>query len=67
MTRQEKINDYLRGSLKVVTVTEKIMSNRLARYRHVPIRKERHATRRVSGMNVEGNEAKENMDELCER
>lgn len=55
VTRMDKIrNEYIRGSLKVAPVTEKMRSNRLAWYGHVMRREESHVTRKVMNMNVDG-------------
>jgi hypothetical protein len=43
---------YIRGSLKVAPVTERMRSNRLAKYGHVMQRDESHITKRVMSMNV---------------
>lgn len=54
VTRLNKIsNDYIRGSLKVVPVIEKIRCARWSWYGHVMRRDERHATRRVIDINVD--------------
>jgi hypothetical protein len=55
VTRMDRIvNEYIRGSLKVALVTEKMRSNRLAWYGHVMRRDESHITKRVMSMNVDG-------------
>jgi hypothetical protein len=55
VTRIDRIrNEYIRGSLKIAPVTEKMRSNRLAWYGHVMGRDESHITKRVMSMNVEG-------------
>jgi hypothetical protein len=46
--------EYIRGSLKVTPVFEKMRSNKLAWYRHVIQRDENHITKRVMTMNVDG-------------
>jgi hypothetical protein len=48
-------NEYIRGSLKVAPVFEKMRSNRLAWYGHVMRRDESQITKRVMSMNVDGN------------
>jgi hypothetical protein len=47
-------NEYIRGSLKVAPVFEKMRSNRLAWYGHVLQRDENRITKRVMSMNVDG-------------
>jgi hypothetical protein len=47
-------NEYIRGSLKVAPVSEKMRSNRLAWYERVMRRAESHITKRVMTMNVDG-------------
>ncbi|XP_075976494.1 uncharacterized protein LOC142976812 [Anticarsia gemmatalis] len=55
VTRVDRIrNEYIRGSLKVAAVTEKLESRRLSWYGHVMRREESHVTRRVMNMNVSG-------------
>ena len=55
VTRMDKVrNEYIRGSLKVAPVTEKMKGNRLAWYGHVMRRDDTHVTKRVMGMNVDG-------------
>jgi hypothetical protein len=46
--------EYIRGSLKVAPVTEKMRSKRLAWYEHVMQRDESHIIKRVMSMNVDG-------------
>jgi hypothetical protein len=54
VTRMNRIrNEYIRGSLKVAPVTEKMRSNRLAWYGHVMRRDQIHITKRVISMNVD--------------
>jgi hypothetical protein len=48
------MNEYIRGSLKVTPVTEKMRSNRLAWYGYVMRRDESHITKTVMSMNVDG-------------
>jgi hypothetical protein len=53
--RMDRIrNEYIRGSLKVAPVTEKMKSNRLAWYGHVMRWDESHITKRVMSVNVDG-------------
>jgi hypothetical protein len=47
-------NEYIRGSLKVAPVSEKMRSNRLPWYGHVLRRDEGHIIKRVMTMNVDG-------------
>jgi hypothetical protein len=47
-------NEYIRGSLKVAPVTEKMRSKGLAWYGHVIRRDESHITKREMSMNVDG-------------
>ena len=55
VTRMDKVrNEYIRGSLKVAPVTEKLKGNRLAWYGHVKRRDETHVTKRVMNINVDG-------------
>ncbi|XP_045764478.1 uncharacterized protein LOC123866821, partial [Maniola jurtina] len=55
VTRMDMIrNEYIRGSLKVAPVVEKMRSNRLAWYGHVMRREESHITRRMLNMHVDG-------------
>ncbi|CAK1594062.1 unnamed protein product [Parnassius mnemosyne] len=55
VTRMDKIrNEYIRGSLKVAPVVEKVRGSRLAWFGHVMRRNESHVTKRVLNMNVEG-------------
>jgi hypothetical protein len=55
VTRIDRIRyEYIRGSLKVAPVTEKMRSNRLAWYGHGMRRDESHITKRVMSMNVDG-------------
>jgi hypothetical protein len=54
VARMDRIrNEYIRVSLKVAPVTEKMRSNRLAWYRHVMRRAESHIRKMVMSMNVE--------------
>jgi hypothetical protein len=54
VTRMDKVrNEYLRGSLKLAPITDKLKGKRLSWYRHVMRREENHVTRRVMNMNVE--------------
>jgi hypothetical protein len=46
-------NEYIRGGLKVASVTKKMRSNRLAWYGHVMWRDDSHITKRVMSMNVD--------------
>jgi hypothetical protein len=51
VTRIDRIRkEYIRGSLKVATVTEKMRSNRLPWYGHVMRRDASHITERVISM-----------------
>ena len=55
VTRMDRIrNEYVRGSLKVARVTEKLRSARLGWYGHVMRRNENEVGKRVLTMNVEG-------------
>jgi hypothetical protein len=55
VTRMDKIrNEYIRESLKVAPVTEKMRNNRLAWFGHVMRRDKSHMIKRVMGMNVDG-------------
>ncbi|CAK1577904.1 unnamed protein product [Parnassius mnemosyne] len=55
VTRMDKIrNEYIRGSLKVAPVVEKVRGSRLAWFGHVMRRNKSHVTKRVLNMNVEG-------------
>jgi hypothetical protein len=55
VTRVDRIrNEYVRGSLKVAPIAEKLRANRLRWYGHVMRRDDSHVTRRVLSMNVEG-------------
>uniref|UniRef100_A0A2A4JJS9 Uncharacterized protein n=1 Tax=Heliothis virescens TaxID=7102 RepID=A0A2A4JJS9_HELVI len=55
VTRMDKVrNEYIRGSLKVAPVTEKMRGKRLSWYGHVMRRDESHATKRMLSMNVDG-------------
>ncbi|KAA5655339.1 hypothetical protein F3G58_31385, partial [Pseudomonas aeruginosa] len=55
VTRMDRIrNEYVRGSLKVAPVTEKLRSARLGWYGHVMRRNENEVGKRVLTMNVEG-------------
>jgi hypothetical protein len=48
------LEELIRGSLKVASVTEKMRSNKLAWYGHVMRRDESHIIKRVMTMNVDG-------------
>ncbi|KAJ8709706.1 hypothetical protein PYW08_009710 [Mythimna loreyi] len=55
VTRMDKVrNEYIRGSLKVAPVTEKLRGNRLSWYGHVKRRDETHVTKKAMSMNVDG-------------
>ena len=55
VTRMDRIrNEYIRGSLKVAPVTEKLCGNRLSWYGHVLRRNEENVVRRVLSMDVDG-------------
>ncbi|KAJ8709025.1 hypothetical protein PYW07_008851 [Mythimna separata] len=55
VTRMDKVrNEYIRGSLKVAPVTEKLKGNRLSWYGHVKRRDEMHVTKRVMNLHVDG-------------
>jgi hypothetical protein len=55
VTRMHTIrNVYIRGSLEVALVSDKMRSNRLAWYGHVMRRDESHIIKRVMTMNVDG-------------
>lgn len=55
VTRMDKIRkEYIRVSLKVAPVAEKIKGNRFSWCEHVMRRDETHVTRRVMCINVEG-------------
>jgi hypothetical protein len=45
-------HEYIRGSLKVAPITEKLKRNRLSWYGHEMRREENHVTKRVMNMNV---------------
>jgi hypothetical protein len=54
VTRMDRIrNEYIKRSLKVAPVSEKMISNRLAWYRHVITRAESHIIKRGMTMNVD--------------
>jgi predicted 2-oxoglutarate/Fe(II)-dependent dioxygenase YbiX len=54
LTRMDRIRiEYIRGSLKVAPVTEKMRSNRFAWYEHVIRKDESHITKRMMSMNLE--------------
>ncbi|KAJ8720922.1 hypothetical protein PYW08_006387 [Mythimna loreyi] len=54
-TRINKVrNEYIRGSLKVVPVTEKFKGNRLSWYGHVNRGDITHVTKRVLSLHVDG-------------
>ncbi|KAJ8705151.1 hypothetical protein PYW07_010978 [Mythimna separata] len=73
VTRMDKVrNEYIRGSLKVAPVTEKLKGNRLTWYGQVKRRDETHVTKRIMSLHVDDKmererEAKEKMDGLCEK
>ncbi|KAJ8729865.1 hypothetical protein PYW07_016903 [Mythimna separata] len=53
--RMDKVrNEYIRGSLKVVPVTEKLKGNRLSWYGQVKRRDEMHVTKRNLNLQVDG-------------
>jgi hypothetical protein len=55
VTRMDRVrNEYIRGSLKVALVTEKMRSNRLAWYGLVMRRDENDITKRAMSINVDG-------------
>ncbi|PZC79184.1 hypothetical protein B5X24_HaOG216748 [Helicoverpa armigera] len=55
VTRMDRVrNEYIRGSLKVAPVLEKLRGNRLSWYGHVMRRNESHVVRMVMSMNVDG-------------
>ncbi|KAJ8710705.1 hypothetical protein PYW08_009220 [Mythimna loreyi] len=55
VTRMDKVrNEYIRGSLKVAPVTEKLKGNSLSWYGHVKRRDETHVTKRVLSLHVDG-------------
>ena len=55
VTRMDKArNTFIRGSLKVAPVTEKIKGSRRSCYGHVMRRDEIHVAKRVMSMNVDG-------------
>lgn len=55
VTRLDRIrNEYVRGSLKVAPVNEKLRGSRLAWFGHVMRRNEWHVTKRSLNLNVEG-------------
>jgi hypothetical protein len=57
ITRMDKVsNEYIRGSLKVAPITEKLKGNRLSWYGNVMKREENHVTRRVMNMWKDGEE-----------
>ncbi|PZC79580.1 hypothetical protein B5X24_HaOG216245 [Helicoverpa armigera] len=54
-TRMDRVrNEYIRGSLKVAPVSEKLRGNRLSWYGHVMRRNESHVVSKVMSMNVDG-------------
>lgn len=56
VTRMDKIrNEYIRGSLKVAPVTEKMRSGRLSWYGHVMRRNESHVAKKAMNLVVRGN------------
>ena len=55
VTRMDKVrNEFIRGSLKVAPVIEKVKENRLSWYGHVMRRDDTHETKRVMSMNIDG-------------
>lgn len=55
VTRMDKVkNDYIRGSLKVVPVDEKLRSNGLIWYGHVMRRDEQNIDKKVLSTEVDG-------------
>lgn len=55
VTRMDKVrNEYIRGSLKVALVTERVKGNCLSWYGHVKRRDEKHVTKRAMSVNVDG-------------
>jgi hypothetical protein len=59
VTRMDRIrNEYIRGSLKVAPVNEKMRSNRLAWYGQVMQRDVSHIIKRVMTMNVVGHRSR---------
>ncbi|CAB3222369.1 unnamed protein product [Arctia plantaginis] len=55
VTQMDKVrNEYIRGSLKVAPLDEKLRSNRLSWYGHVMRRDEENVAKKVLGMRVEG-------------
>lgn len=59
VTRMDRIrNEYIRGSLKVAPIAEKLRANRLSWYGHVRRRDDSHVTQRVLSMNVDGRKSR---------
>ncbi|KAL4092493.1 hypothetical protein QTP88_026994 [Uroleucon formosanum] len=55
VTREDRIkNEYVRGSIGVASMVDKMRENRLRWFRHVMRREETSAVRKVLKMNVEG-------------
>ena len=59
VTRMDKVrNEYLRGSLKVAHVTEKLRGRRLRWYGHVMRRDESYVTKRMLNCKIDGYKCK---------
>ncbi|KAJ8704936.1 hypothetical protein PYW08_012256 [Mythimna loreyi] len=55
VTRMDKVkNEYIRGSLKVAPVTDKLKGKGLSWYGHVKRRDETHVTKKAMSINVDG-------------
>jgi hypothetical protein len=66
VTRKDRIrNEYIRGSLKVAPMTEKMRSNRLGWYGHVMRRDESHITKRVMSVSVDGHSSRDRPKKRC--